>query len=78
MRFLIFAVIAWLTSISLGGSTRSAVFSPADSKGSVPFFVTHGCSYDKSASFILRSKGREILSYPKSCHSDSSFGVFVQ
>ncbi len=43
-RFLILAVMACLTSISLGGSTRSAVFSSADNKGSVPFLVTHGCS----------------------------------
>jgi hypothetical protein len=32
-----------LTSSSLGGSTRSAIFSSVDNKGSVPFLVTHGC-----------------------------------
>ena len=52
IRFRIFAVIAWLTSVSLGGSTKSAVFSSAGSRLSVPFFVTHGCSYEK---FSLRS-----------------------
>ena len=37
-------VIAWFFSSSVGGSTRFAVFSSADSKGSLPSLVTHGWS----------------------------------
>lgn len=40
-----FPVIASLVSSSVGGSTKFAVFSSADSKWSVPPFVTHGCAF---------------------------------
>ena len=41
-------VIALFLSASVGGSTKSAVFSSAESNGSVPHLVTHGCSLNKS------------------------------
>ena len=44
MRLLRLPVMAEFISSSVGGSTSSAVFSSADKSGSVPCFVTHGCS----------------------------------
>ena len=37
--------MALFFSASVGGSTKSAVFSSADSRGSRPFLVTHWCSF---------------------------------
>lgn len=41
-RWVMRRVKAWLTSSSLGGSTRSEQFSSASRRGSVPSLVTHG------------------------------------
>ncbi len=45
IRWLIFLVKAWFNSRELGSSTGSEQFSSVLSKGSVPPFVTHGCSW---------------------------------
>lgn len=43
IKLVMVLVIAWFISASVG-TTRSTVFSASESSGSVPFFVTQGCS----------------------------------
>lgn len=69
-------VIAWFFSSSVGGSTRFAVFSSTDNRGSFPSFVTHGCSL-LSVSNVFHAV-LALYTHPQSVHFNPCGRVLLE